>query len=102
MWTPIVIGAPFWPHLETFIRNFLSLPARNEWGESRREGQSMRVASSPRPSPPLWGGEGENFLQQDGGCIKRPAFWQCRFRMEQNRECAILGMRESIRTNAGE
>src|SRR5438876_6817734 len=31
----------------------LSLPARNERGESRREGKLIRSASSPRPSPPF-------------------------------------------------
>ena len=30
----------------------LSLPARNEWGESRREGRLNITTSSPRPSPP--------------------------------------------------
>ena len=31
----------------------LSLPARNEWGESRREGPPSTIStSSPRPSPP--------------------------------------------------
>src|SRR5881394_794088 len=30
----------------------LSLPARNERGESRREGKLIKNASSPRPSPP--------------------------------------------------
>jgi WD40 repeat protein len=29
-----------------------SLPARNEWGERRRERQLDKIASSPRPSPP--------------------------------------------------
>src|SRR5579859_27044 len=29
-----------------------SLPARNEWGESRREGMQNGVATSPLPSPP--------------------------------------------------
>src|SRR5881394_2410697 len=37
----------------------LSLLARNEWGESRREGKLIKSASSPRPSPPFSGGEGE-------------------------------------------
>src|SRR6185436_17739690 len=32
---------------------FLSLPARNERGESRREGKLIKSASSPRPSPPF-------------------------------------------------
>src|SRR5881394_1464156 len=31
----------------------LSLPARNERGESRREGKLIKNASSPRPSPPF-------------------------------------------------
>src|SRR5204863_7753681 len=31
----------------------LSLPARNERGESRREGKLIKSASSPRPSPPF-------------------------------------------------
>ncbi len=31
----------------------LSLPARNERGESRREGELIKSASSPRPSPPF-------------------------------------------------
>ena len=31
----------------------LSLPARHEWGESRREGLQRIRTSSPRPSPPL-------------------------------------------------
>ena len=31
----------------------LSLPARNERGESRREGKLIECASSPRPSPPF-------------------------------------------------
>src|SRR5437667_12833768 len=35
-------------HLETTTRNFLPLPARHEWGE----GHSIKVASSPHPSPP--------------------------------------------------
>src|SRR6185436_1544326 len=38
---------------------WLSLPARNERGESRREGKLFKRASSPRPSPPIRGGEGE-------------------------------------------
>src|SRR5206468_473618 len=42
-------GAP----LDTTTRNFLPLPARHEWGE----GLSIKVASSPPPSPPV-GGEG--------------------------------------------
>ena len=29
-----------------------SLPARNEWGERRREGKAFGITSSPRPSPP--------------------------------------------------
>jgi hypothetical protein len=29
-----------------------SLPARNEWGERRREGQLDKITSSPHPSPP--------------------------------------------------
>src|SRR6266566_8978374 len=35
--------------LDTTTRNFLPLPSRHEWGE----GHSIRVASSPQPSPPL-------------------------------------------------
>src|SRR6266498_2562391 len=31
----------------------LSRPARNERGESRREGELLKSASSPRPSPPF-------------------------------------------------
>src|SRR5688572_9920862 len=31
----------------------LSLPARNERGESRREGNLIKNASSPQPSPPF-------------------------------------------------
>src|SRR5436309_1069523 len=42
-----------WAHLDTTTRNFLPLPARNEWGEGWGEGHSIIVASSPRPSPPL-------------------------------------------------
>jgi len=34
-------------------RFFLSLPTRNEWGESRREGKSIKTTSSPQPSPPF-------------------------------------------------
>jgi thymidine phosphorylase len=37
----------------------LPLPARNERGEGRGEGQLEKRASSPQPSPPFWGGEGE-------------------------------------------
>ena len=37
----------------------LSRPARNEWGESRRERFSNKIASSPRPSPPSAGREGD-------------------------------------------
>src|SRR5204862_7940321 len=40
-------------HLDTTTRNFLPLPARNEWGEGWGEGHSIIVASSPPPSPPL-------------------------------------------------
>src|SRR6266487_1308811 len=32
---------------------------RNEWGEDRREGLSEKRTSSPQPSPPSDGGEGE-------------------------------------------
>src|SRR5213592_1651801 len=42
-----------WVHLDTTTRNFLPLPARNEWGEGWGEGHSITVASSPPPSPPL-------------------------------------------------
>src|ERR1017187_9418704 len=37
-----------------------SLPARNEWGESRREGWSQKNSSSPQPSPP-------SFVRRGGG-----------------------------------
>src|SRR5438067_10022323 len=40
-------------HLDTTTRNFLPLPARNEWGEGWGEGHSIIVTSSPPPSPPL-------------------------------------------------
>ena len=33
--------------------SLLSLPARDEWGESRREGRREKPTSSPRPSPPF-------------------------------------------------
>jgi alpha-L-rhamnosidase len=40
---------------------FHPLPARNEWGEDRGEGQSEQMStSSPHPSPPLRRGEGEH------------------------------------------
>ena len=42
-----------WAHLDTTTRNFLPLPARNEWGEGWGEGHSIIVASSPPPSPRL-------------------------------------------------
>src|SRR6266496_2457820 len=35
---------------KTFAAFCLSLPARNERGESRREGELIKSASSPRPS----------------------------------------------------
>src|SRR5437867_2250432 len=53
------------PHLDSTTRNLLPLPARNEWGEGRPvlrsstatedegEGESIKLASSPQPSPPL-------------------------------------------------
>src|SRR5439155_8048728 len=41
------------PHLDTTTRNFLPLPARNEWEEGRGQGHSIKSTSSPRPSPPL-------------------------------------------------
>ena len=41
---------------------FVSHPARNERGESRREGKE---ASSPRPSPPSAGGEGEEIVRRN-------------------------------------
>ena len=45
--------------LSSSTRAFPSLPARFERGESRREGLRKKIsASSPRPSPPLRGGEG--------------------------------------------
>src|SRR6266849_10728269 len=41
--------------------NLLPLPARNERGEGWGEGKSERECpSSPRPSPPAAGGEGES------------------------------------------
>src|SRR5207245_7413336 len=33
--------------------DFLPLPARNECGEGRGEGHSIKWASSPQPSPPI-------------------------------------------------
>jgi UDP-N-acetylglucosamine--N-acetylmuramyl-(pentapeptide) pyrophosphoryl-undecaprenol N-acetylglucosamine transferase len=38
---------------------FLPLPARNERGEGRGEGRPDETTSSPQPSPPSAGGEGE-------------------------------------------
>src|SRR5213082_1769125 len=46
-------GAAEGAHLDTITRNFLPLPATNEWGEGWGEGHSIIVASSPPPSPPL-------------------------------------------------
>src|SRR5207245_6038202 len=40
-------------HPDTTTRNFLPLPARHEWGEGWGEGHSIKVASSPQPSPPV-------------------------------------------------
>jgi prepilin-type N-terminal cleavage/methylation domain-containing protein len=40
-------------HLDTTTRNFLPLPARNEWGEGRGERHSIKSASSLRPFPPF-------------------------------------------------
>src|SRR6266511_1308193 len=39
-------------HLDTTTRNFVPLPVRNEWGEGWGEGHSIKLASSPQPSPP--------------------------------------------------
>src|SRR5206468_10681000 len=39
-------------HLDTTTRELLPLPARNEWGEGRGEGHSIKLTSSPQPSPP--------------------------------------------------
>src|SRR6266576_3942523 len=44
---PIVFGT------QSACGFLLSLPARNERGESRREGKLIKSASSPRPSPPF-------------------------------------------------
>src|SRR5205814_367097 len=38
-------------HLDATSRNFLPVPARNEWGAGWGEGHS--TSSSPRPSPPV-------------------------------------------------
>jgi hypothetical protein len=43
----------------------LPLPARHERGEGWGEGQLRKRASSPRPSPPLHGGEGEDRQARD-------------------------------------
>ena len=44
----------------------LPLPMRNEWGEDRGEGNSeQKRTSSPQPSPPSDGGEGENIARWD-------------------------------------
>src|SRR5947208_13085339 len=41
--------------------SLLPLPARNEWGEGRGEGK-LQCPSSPRPSPPAGGREGEEIM----------------------------------------
>jgi len=40
-------------HLDTTTRNCLPLRASNEWGE----GHTIKVASSPQPSPPVGSGQ---------------------------------------------
>ncbi|MEO7298391.1 MAG: amidohydrolase family protein [Verrucomicrobiota bacterium] len=44
-------------------QDFLPLPARHEWGEGRGEGLPQN-ASSPQPSPPSDGREGEKITRQ--------------------------------------
>lgn len=54
---PLAVGRRVAINLCGTNAGHLSLPARNERGESRREGDSRKLStSSPRPSPPSSGG----------------------------------------------
>ena len=53
-------------HAKRLRRFCLSLPARHERGESRREGKLIRSASSPGPSPPF-----EEARERKSGCAER-------------------------------
>src|SRR6185503_10104217 len=50
---PLRVTDPLCSARKTLAAFCLSLPARNERGESRREGKLTKSASSPRPSPPF-------------------------------------------------
>src|SRR6185503_5469147 len=51
---PLRVTDPLCSARKTLAAFCLSLSARNERGESRREGKLTKIASSPRPSPPFW------------------------------------------------
>jgi thymidine phosphorylase len=60
--TPLGRAAGNWLEVKESVEcleNLLPRPARNERGEGWGEGQPIKTASSPRPSPPFRGGEGE-------------------------------------------
>ena len=71
----------------------LSLPARNERGESRREGKLIRGASSPRPSPPFLRRRG----RENTAALSKQIF--CRTQLIKNLRCANRFVPLKIWTN---